>query len=83
MLAEHLMLRHKNKFFTQDRWSHQRAPTFIGLLVPIQLRQRRILATTDTITDEYLRLSRLWQITGAVATLLPLPILYFMIAKVH
>jgi hypothetical protein len=37
MLAEHLMLRHKNKFFTQDRWSHQRAPTFVGLLVPIQL----------------------------------------------
>jgi hypothetical protein len=29
------------------------------------------------------QLSRLWQITGAIATLLPLPILYFMIAKVH
>ncbi len=69
------------------RWSY----VLLGLsgliwafvLMPIQLKQRKILATTDTITDEYLRLSRLWQITGAVATVLPLPILYFMIAKVH
>jgi hypothetical protein len=47
------------------------------------LRQRALLARTDRITSEYLRLSRLWQISGAVATVLPLPILYFMIAKVH
>lgn len=53
------------------------------VLVPIQLRQRTLLARTDRITPEYLRLSRLWQISGAVATVLPLPILYFMIAKVH
>lgn len=68
------------------RWSYM----LLGLsgliwalvLVPIQLKQRALLARTDRITPEYLRLSRVWQISGAVATLLPLPILYFMIAKV-
>jgi uncharacterized membrane protein len=52
------------------------------VLVPIQLRQRALLARTDRITAEYLQLSRVWQVSGAVATVLPLPILYFMIAKV-
>lgn len=51
------------------------------VLLPIQLKQRAMLARTDRITPEYLFLSRVWQISGAVATLLPLPILYFMIAK--
>ena len=51
------------------------------VLVPIQLKQRALLARTDRITPEYLQLSRIWQITGAVATLLPLPILYFMVSK--
>lgn len=52
------------------------------VLVPIQLKQRALLARTDRITSEYLQLSKVWQISGAVATILPLPILYFMIAKV-
>jgi len=51
------------------------------VLVPIQLRQRSLLARTDRITAEYLHLSRVWQISGAVATMLPLPILYLMITK--
>jgi uncharacterized membrane protein len=52
------------------------------LLVPIQLRQRVLLRRYRAITSEYLRLSRIWQIAGAVATIVPLPILYLMIAKV-
>lgn len=52
------------------------------VLLPIQLRQRSLLSRSDRITAEYLQLSKVWQISGAVATVLPLPILYFMIAKV-
>lgn len=51
------------------------------VLVPIQLRQRSLLARFDYITADYMRLSRLWQISGAVATLLPLPIIYLMVTK--
>ena len=51
------------------------------VLVPIQLKQRRLLQRTTQITAEYLQLSRLWQVSGAVATVLPLPILYLMVTK--
>ncbi len=52
------------------------------VLLPIQLKQRQLLRQFDHITSEYLRLSKVWQICGAVATALPLPILYLMITKV-
>jgi uncharacterized membrane protein len=52
------------------------------VLVPIQFKQRLLLRRTTQITREYLQLSRVWQISGAVATLLPLPILYLMVTKV-
>ena len=52
------------------------------VLVPIQLKQRLLLKRHDHITSEYLRLSKVWQISGAIATVLPLPILYLMVTKV-
>jgi uncharacterized membrane protein len=52
------------------------------VLVPIQLRQRTLLKRHRAITAEYLRLSRIWQFSGAIATVVPLPILYLMITKV-
>jgi uncharacterized membrane protein len=52
------------------------------VLVPLQLKQRALLKRTTTITGEYLQLSRIWQISGAIATVLPLPILYLMVTKV-
>lgn len=52
------------------------------VLLPIQLKQRVLLRRSDHITPEYLFLSKVWQISGAIATILPLPILYFMVAKV-
>ncbi len=52
------------------------------VLVPIQLKQRLLLKRHDHITREYLRLSKVWQISGAIATALPLPILYLMVTKV-
>ena len=51
------------------------------VLVPIQLRQRVLLKQFQAITPEYLKLSRIWQISGAVATIVPLPIVYLMIVK--
>jgi uncharacterized membrane protein len=54
---------------------------WLFVLVPIQLKQRSLLRNTDTVCAEYWRLSRIWQIAGALATLLPLPIVYFMVNK--
>jgi uncharacterized membrane protein len=54
---------------------------WLFVLLPIQLRQRNVLRESLTITSQYLRLSRQWQIWGAFATILPLPILYLMITK--
>ena len=54
---------------------------WLFVLVPIQLKQHALLKNTDTVCAEYWRLSRIWQIAGAFATLLPLPIVYFMVTK--
>jgi uncharacterized membrane protein len=67
------------------KWSYGLL-TFSGLiwafvLVPIQLKQRALLSKSDIVGDEYWRLSRIWQIAGAIATVLPLPIVYFMVTK--
>ena len=51
------------------------------VLVPIQLRQRMLLKRDQAVTTEYLKLSRIWQISGAIATVVPLPIVYLMIIK--
>jgi uncharacterized membrane protein len=51
------------------------------VLVPIQLKQRALLNRFDHITADYLRLSKVWQISGAVATVVPLPIVYLMVTK--
>lgn len=54
---------------------------WVLVLVPIQLRQRVLLKRAQAVTPEYLKLSRIWQISGAVATIVPLPIVYLMIVK--
>jgi uncharacterized membrane protein len=54
---------------------------WLFVLVPIQLKQRQLLMNTTEVCDAYWRLSRIWQIAGAVATILPLPIVYFMVTK--
>lgn len=51
------------------------------VLLPIQLKQRALLKRHDHITADYLRLSRVWQIAGAIATVVPLPIIYLMVSK--
>lgn len=51
------------------------------VLLPIQLKQRRLLNQSTVITADYLRLSRTWQIVGAFATIFPFPVLYLMVSK--
>ncbi len=51
------------------------------VLLPIQLKQRTLLRQSTVITQDYLRLSRTWQIVGAFATLFPFPVLYLMVSK--
>ena len=57
---------------------------WLFVLVPIQLKQARLLRTSpqETIPDEYHRLARIWSLAGTVATLVPLPAIYLMISKV-
>ena len=54
---------------------------WLCVLVPIQLKQRTLLKNSTTLGDDYWRLSRIWQIAGAIATVLPLPIVYLMVTK--
>ena len=54
---------------------------WLCVLVPIQLKQRTLLKNSTTLSDDYWRLSRIWQIAGAIATVLPLPIVYLMVTK--
>mgnify|MGYP005846969325 FL=1 len=57
---------------------------WLGILIPIQVRQARMarsFATTGVITDEYRRLARRWLAWGLIATVPLISALYFMIAK--
>jgi uncharacterized membrane protein len=54
---------------------------WLFLLVPIQLKQRALLKKSDTVCADYWRLSRIWKLAGAIATLVPLPIIYFLVTK--
>ena len=59
--------------------------TWAVVLVPIQLLCRHyfwvLLKRDQTITTEYLKPPAIWQISGAIATVVPLPIVYLMIIK--
>jgi uncharacterized membrane protein len=53
-------------------------------LIPIEVMQARLarqFATEAVIPERYWRLSMLWSVFGAVATILPLANLYFMVVK--
>ncbi len=57
---------------------------WVAALVPIEVMQTRLakgFRDAATIPDRYWRLSRLWAVFGAVATVLPLANLYFMVFK--
>ena len=57
---------------------------WISALIPIQVMQARLargFRDAPAIPDRYWRLSTLWMIFGAIATVLPLANLYFMVFK--
>ena len=57
---------------------------WLTLLVPIEVMQERLATgfrNAATIPDRYWRLSRLWAVFGAIATVLPLFNLYLMVFK--
>jgi uncharacterized membrane protein len=57
---------------------------WVAALIPIEVMQARMARAfrdAATIPDRYWRLSTLWAVFGAVATLLPLANLYFMVFK--
>ncbi|HYD61300.1 MAG TPA: hypothetical protein VEC35_13130 [Noviherbaspirillum sp.] len=57
---------------------------WLFILVPVQFMQARMLkplAPQAAIPDGYRKLSLLWMVAGSAATLLPLPAIYFMVAK--
>ena len=57
---------------------------WLALLVPIEVMQERLargFRNAPTIPDRYWRLSRLWAVFGAIATVLPLFNLYLMVFK--
>lgn len=54
------------------------------ILIPIQVRQARMtryFAMDTQVPDEYWRLGRLWALFGAVAVVLPLITVYWMVYK--
>ena len=57
---------------------------WVGILIPVQRAQARLLYPLPRevqIPARYWRLAAIWAVTGSVATLLPLAILYLMTVK--
>ena len=57
---------------------------WIVVLIPTQIKQARMargFAISKTIPDEYWKLSKRWNIFGALAVLLPLINIYWMVFK--
>jgi uncharacterized membrane protein len=57
---------------------------WLGVLIPVEVMQARLarqFRDWPTIPDRYWRLSMIWAVFGAVATLLPLANLYLMVFK--
>lgn len=57
---------------------------WLGILVPIQVRQARIARTFESVggvTDEYRALSRRWIVWGLISTVPLVIVLWLMVAK--
>ena len=57
---------------------------WVGVLIPTQMaqaREARVFASGDPIPESYWRHVRRWAIWGAIATIVPLANLYFMVFK--
>lgn len=57
---------------------------WIAVLIPTQIKQSRLardFAKSEQIPDEYWKLSKRWNIFGAIAVVLPLINIYWMVFK--
>jgi uncharacterized membrane protein len=57
---------------------------WVAILIPIQIKQAHMakqFANGGAIPDDYWRLTRLWNMFGAIATILPLINIYWMVFK--
>lgn len=57
---------------------------WVAILIPIQIKQAgmtRRFANGGVISDDYWRLTRLWNGIGTLATILPLINIYWMVCK--
>lgn len=57
---------------------------WLAVLIPVEVMQARLardFRDSHAIPDRYWRLSMIWAVFGAIATLLPLANLYFMVFK--
>jgi len=57
---------------------------WVSILIPCQLRMIReshLSMRDNTLTPEYRKASRRWDVFGVIATLLPIATLFFMMAK--
>ena len=57
---------------------------WLSVLVPIQIKQSKLikaLPNSAIVPESYYKLSKIWSIVGIIATILPLPAIYFMVSK--
>lgn len=57
---------------------------WVAVLVPIQIKQSKLIKNieeTGTVPQQYYKLGRIWSMVGTIATVVPLPAIYFMINK--
>lgn len=57
---------------------------WVAILIPVQIMQARMareFATKDEIPAKYWKLSRVWEIVGTIAVVLPFSVLYYMVFK--
>lgn len=57
---------------------------WLSILLPVQITQARLLRSLgpqEGIPDRYWRLAGVWAVAGSMASILPLPAIYLMVAK--
>ena len=57
---------------------------WVAVLIPVQIMQSKLAKTFQSeheVPEQYWRLSRVWEVVGTIAVILPFSVLYLMIFK--
>jgi len=57
---------------------------WVAVLIPVQIMQSKLaknFRADDEVPDQYWKLSKVWEVVGTIAVVLPFSVLYFMIFK--